>query len=667
MRIILTSLLLCLSIFSFSQKDPVFKFGKINVEDLQKTAYAIDSSANAVVIADIGKSSIEGNNKGWFSLIYTRQRRVHILKKGAYSYADIEIPLYKSGGGEEELSSIKAVTYNLENGKIVESKLEKSSIFTDKLDKNYTLKKFTFPNVKEGSIIEYEYTIKSDFLTFLRSWEFQGKLPRLWSEYNLALPNFLGYVFLKKGYLPYYIETAKERNSMFHIVDDGGAHASERYTFSSGVVDHRWVIKDVAELKEESYTSTIDNHIASIEFQLSEFRQPLTPKQIMKTWPDVIKELMTDEDFGKSLTAANNWLADEMKAIISGATTELEKARKIYNYLKENIICTDHSALYTKQTLKNVFKNKKGSVSEINLLLTAMLRYAGIQANPIMLSTRENGYAYAMYPLIRQYNYVVCEAEIEGKKVNLDASYSRLGFGKLPIDCYNGTGRLVNELTPYAIEFSADSLKESKLTSIILTNDEKGNWVGGMNQTLGYYESYNIREKIKSKGIEELVKDMRKSYSQDIVMETPVFDSLEKYENPIGIRYSFKVNSNDEDIIYFNPMFAEATRENPFKSADRIYPVEMPYTFDEVIVVTIETPKGYLIDELPKPVRVKLNEAGEGMFEYLLSESQGTVSLRSRIKISRANFNPEEYDLLREFFNLIVSKQSEQIVFKKKK
>jgi hypothetical protein len=667
MRLILLSLLLCACLFSYSQKDPVFKFGKISIEDLQKSAYAIDSSANAVVIADIGKSSIEGNTKGWFSLVYTRLRRVHILKKSGYSAADVEIPVYKSNGAEEELSSIKAVTYNLENGKIVETKLDKSSIFTDKLDKNFSVKKFTFPNVKEGSIIEYEITIKSDFLRYLRSWEFQGKLPRLWSEYNLTLPNFLGYVFLKKGYLPYYIQTTKDRNSMFHITEDGGTRSSEHYTFSSGVVDHRWVMKDVAELKVESYTSTIDNHKAAIEFQLSEYRQPLTPKQIMRTWPDLIKELMQYEDFGKSLTAANNWLSDEMKSIINGAMTESEKARKIYNYLKENISCTDHSALWTKQALKNVLKNKKGSVSEINLLLTAMLRYAGIQADPVMLSTRDNGYAYSMYPLLSQYNYVICQAVIEGKKVNLDASFSRLGFGKLPVECYNGTGRLVNELTPYAVEFSTDSLKETKLTSIILTNDDKGNWVGGMNQTLGYYESYNIREKIKAKGIEELVKDMRKSYSQGINIEQPVFDSLENYENPIGIRYSFKVDNNDEDIVYFNPMFAEGTKENPFKSAERIYPVEMPYTFDEIIVVTIETPKGYVIDELPKAVRVKLNEAGEGMFEYLLSESNGTISLRSRIKVARANFDPEEYDLLREFFNLIVSKHSEQIVFKKKK
>lgn len=667
MKFILTALLLFFSVFSFAQKDPVFKFGKISVEDLQKTVYSIDSSAGAVVIADVGKSSIEGNTKGWFSLVYTRLRRVHILKNSAYSVADIEIPLYKSGGGEEELSSLKATTFNLENGKIVETKLEKSGIFTDKLNRNYTIKKFTFPNVKEGSIIEVEYTIKSDFLRYLRSWEFQGKLPRLWSEYNLTLPNFLRYVFLRKGYLKYDVETAKERSAMFHIVESNTAGASQSFSFTSGVIDYKWVIKNAAELKEESYTSTIDNHKSMIEFQLSETREPLTQKQYMRTWPDLIKELMEDEDFGKSLSAANNWLSSEMKEIIGGATTETEKARRIYHYLREQITCTSHSSLYTKQNLRNVFKNKKGTVSEINLLLTAMLRYAGIKAYPLMISTRDNGYAYAMYPLLSQYNYIACQAEIDGNKVNLDASYPRLGFGKLPIKCYNGTGRLIHELMPYAIELSADSLKEAKLTSIILSNDEKGKWTGGMNQTLGYYESFSIREKVKEKGIDELVKDMRKAYSQDISIEKPVFDSLDNYEHPIGIRYSFDVNHNDEDIIYFNPLFAEGTKENPFKSAERSYPVEMPFTIDEVIVVTIEAPNGYAVDELPKPVRVKLNEEGEGMFEYLISESNGSISLRSRIKLDRANFIPEEYDLLREFFNLIVSKHSEQIVFKKKK
>ena len=180
-------------------KTPV-KFGKISAEDFKTSVYSIDSNAAAVVIADIGTSSITGNSKGWFSIEFRHFKRIHILKKGAYDLADVEIPLYTDGRNEEQLHNLKAYTYNIENGKVVEVKLDsKSGVFQDKLSKNHLVKKFTFPAIKEGSIIEYEYTVQSDFIFNLQPWEFQGAYPRLWSEYNVSIPEFLYYVFLSQG------------------------------------------------------------------------------------------------------------------------------------------------------------------------------------------------------------------------------------------------------------------------------------------------------------------------------------------------------------------------------------------------------------------------------------------------------------------------------------
>ena len=145
-------------------KAPV-KFGKISADDFKTTVYDIDSSASAVVIADIGSSRIEGNNKGWFSIEYRHFKRMHILKQSAYDLGNVEIPLYIDGNDEEVLEGLKAYTYNLVNGKVEETKLDvKNSVFKDKLTKNHVVKKFTFPSIREGSIIEFEYTVKSDFL-----------------------------------------------------------------------------------------------------------------------------------------------------------------------------------------------------------------------------------------------------------------------------------------------------------------------------------------------------------------------------------------------------------------------------------------------------------------------------------------------------------------------
>lgn len=666
MKLFFCSLTLLVSLSLFSQEKSKIKFGEVSAKDFETKVYPIDSTADAVVIADVGSSELEGNTKGWFSLRYKHFKRVHILNKNGYDIANVSIRLFSNGQDEELLDKLKAYTYNLENGKVVETKLDvKSNVFKDKINKNWVVKKFTFPNVKEGSIIEFEYTILSDFLSNLQPWEFQGAYPRLWSEYNLTIPEFLGYVFLTQGFKRYDINDRKERKEAFRIIDSRGTGASETYNLNSNVSDYRWVMKNVPALKEESFTSTIDNHISKIEFQLSEYRYPLTYKRIMGTWDKLAGEMMDAEFFGKQVSKDNGWLKDIITPLRKGGETKPEMARKIYAWVRDNFTCTDYSDVFTSQSLKNILKTKSGTVAEINLLLTAMLRYEDIDTDPVILSTRSNGYTYSLYPLLSQYNYVVARAVIDNKVYFLDASEPKMGFGHLPVRCYNGHARIINK-TGDATYLSTDSLNEAKYTSIFVINDEKGNWVGSMQQTPGYYESYSLRNRIKEKGKDQLQKDIASGFGSQIAIKNFVIDSLELYDNPITLKYDFDIRDEKEDIIYLNPMFGEGQKENPFKSAERKYPVEMPYKFDESYNLQIEVPKGYVVDELPKSMIVKLNEENEGMFEYRISQSGDNISFRSRVRISRTVFQPEEYEMLREFFNLVVKKHAEQIVFKKK-
>jgi transglutaminase-like putative cysteine protease len=668
-RKLLVSLLFLylLSFHAFAQEKSKIKFGKVTVEDFKPTAYSIDSNASAIVIADIGSTEMVDDTKGGFALEFKNYRRAHILNKNGYDIANVKIYLFTNGRDEEDITNLKAVTYNLENGKVVQTKLGvKSSVFKDKVGKNWVVKKFTFPNIKEGSIIEYEYRLKSDFISNLQPWEFQGEYPRLWSEYNVTVPEFYYYVTMTQGYKSFYLKDQKSRTSNFTVSDNTGAGASERMSFTASVTDYRWVMKDVPALKEESFTSTINNHIAKIEFQLAELRYPFTPRNIMGTWPEVCTNLLKDEDFGYALNRDNPWLNDVMNAATRGATSELEKSKNIFAYVRDNMTCTNYNRRYLEEPLKNILKNRNGSEAEINLLLTAMLRKAGVNADPVILSTRSHGYTYAMYPLMDKFNYVISQLTIDGRIYYLDASEPRLGFGKLGYECYNGHARVINNMaTP--IEFISDSLLERKVTSIIMINDEKGNLTGNVQQAPGYYESYSLRNKIKEKGQDQLFADIKKAFNADVEISDAHIDSLNKYEEPLAIKYKFNVKTDKDDIIYFNPMFGEGYKENPFKSAERFYPVEMPYTMDEMYLLQLQVPSGYVVDELPRQIMVKLNEEDDGVFEYRISESNGNISLRSRLRFSRSYFLPEEYEMLREFFNLVVKKHSEQIVFKKKK
>lgn len=666
MKLFLTAVCCIVVNFCYTQEKSKIKFGKIYTEDFTPKAYALDSSANAVVLSDIGNTEIVGNYKGWFSLEYTRHKRVHILKKNGYNVADVQIGIYTNGTSEEELQILKAVTYNVENGKVVETKLEKSNIFKDVISKNLIIKKFTFPNIKEGSIIEFEYKLVSDFLFNLQPWDFQGQYPCLWSEYNVSMPEFFYYVKLSHGYLPLFEESKVDRAGTFVVADVRNTGAS-RSQFNAGVTDFKWVMKDVPALKEENFTSTLKNHLAGIEFQLAEYRQPLTYRNIMGTWQQVCTDLMNDEDFGLTLSKDNGWLDDVIAGITKNSKNNFEKAKNIFEYIRDNFTCTNHNSKYLRSPLKTIFKNKNGNEAEINLLLTAMLKKVGLIANPVMLSTRTHGVVYSMYPLMDRFNYVICELTLDNIFYYLDASVPRMGFGKLSNNIYNGHARVINEFaTP--ISFDADSLLESKITSILIINGDKpSTLIGNAKHDLGYFESFDIRNKAKESGKESVISDIKKGYtSDDISLNNFEFDSLNYYENPVRIRYDIELKINDEDVLYFNPMFGEATKENPFKSAERFYPVEMPYTIDETYMLSLDVPTGYVIDELPKQTKVKLNEEGDGVFEYRVSQSDGTIYLKSRLKLKRTVFLPEEYEMLREFFNYIIKKQSEQIVFKKK-
>ncbi len=660
--------LCCVQLTAAAQiKSPV-RFGKIAPADFDLSAGKYDSGAAAVVIADIGNSSFEGNNKGWFSLEFHHFKRIKILNRSGFDAATVEIPLYSSGNSVERIDGLKAVTYNLENGKVVEARLDDKSVFTDKMSKHWIQKKFTFPALKEGSIIEYSYTESSDFLFNLQPWEFQSEYPCLWSEYEVDMPDFFRYVTLSQGFLPYDMNTSSSRNVKFNITEPGGAEKDEKYSFDDNVVDHRWIMKNIPAMKAEGYTTTIDNYLSRIEFQLSGYSFPhMAYQDKMGNWAMVSEALLKDDDFGADLSHNNGWLDEDMKTITRGASSHLEKAQKIYAYVRDNFTCTAHTGLYAASPLKTVFKNRNGNEAELNLLLTAMLDHEGIPSDPVILSTRSHGFTHQLYPLLTRFNYVICRARIDSSVRYLDASEPWLGFGHLPERCYNGHARIINKETPAPVYFEADSVTEGKVTTVFISNQGKGSLSGSFQSIPGYFESCDVREKVKAKGEMEFFKTVQAAYSGETVIANTHIDSLKIADKPVGIAYDFTVKiDSSEDLFYFNPLTTESLKENPFKAAERKYPVEMPYAMDETYVFNMEIPEGYVVDEIPKSAKVLFND-DEGFFEYLVAKGDDVIQLRTRMKLNKANFKPEDYSVLRDFFGYVVKKESEQIVFKKKK
>lgn len=657
--------------YCYGQEKSKVQFGKVSPADFNLPANPIiDSNANAVILADIGAISFVGNKHGWFSYVFKKRTRVKILNKKAYDQATVRIRLYHDGDYIQKTDNIEASTYNQENGVVSETKLDKKEIFDDKHDKHNLIKKFTMPAVKEGSIIEYTYTVISDYTEHLPTWEFQSiENPCLWSEFSVNIPQTMSYVFIKRGVHDFNIDKGSEGKESYQVEQqrDQSSYGNQDNTVfvNANTVKHQWVMKDVPAFHPEKFLSSPANYTDKIEFQLAKTHNSKESFDHKNSWSKLTEDLLKQENFGEAIREENYAVTELANKIPLKDPGLLEQARAVYYYVNRHFTCTDFYDPYITTSLKEVIRKNSGTVGDINLLLIALLRKKFFPADPVMLSTREHGFNLAKYPELERLNYVIARVKIGGKIFYLDAAYPQLGFGQLAANCYNGHARIISEKDSGSVYFWADSLKESKMTMVMMINNDKGIMEGGYQSTLGEQESFNTRKRVSETGEKNYFKNIQTSYGGDLSITNTGIDSLEKPEEPVKIHYDFALKKEPgSSLIYFNPMFGDAWRENPFKAADRKYPVEMYYSIDDTYIFTMEVPDGYQVDELPKSTKVAFN-GDDGSFEYLIAKQDSQIQLRARLKLNRAYFSPEDYSALRDFFAFIVKKESEQIVLKK--
>ncbi|MBK9690002.1 MAG: DUF3858 domain-containing protein [Saprospiraceae bacterium] len=662
-RILIFGLLLVVPILLNAQPTLQVEFGKVLAADFSNTSYELDPEAGAVILFDKGQLDFVSDNKGWFDLRLRRHCRIHILKNSGFEVATIGVPLYHRGKMEERINQIKAVTYSLENGKMVKTEMKDDAIFKVKHNKNWEETKFTLPNVKEGVIIEFEYQVKSDYLYIINPWMFQGSFPVLWSELTFEVPQFFGYVSSLKGIRNLDYQKSREKNTDFTLnVAEGVGQTADWVTISCKASEIIWGMKNVLGLKTEPFISSLENYKSGISFQLSEFKDPLKYKKITSDWEKFNKELLENDDFGKEIAGNKSMVDDLLIEINVQEESPLLKAKKIYAYIRDHFQVIQGTGIEFRDNLKSVINSKSGRPNEINLLLVAALRQAQLEADPVIYSTRENGLANPFYPLVSDYNGVLCRLKLDGKKIILDASVPALGFGKTTPDVRNGYARVIGQF-PEAIEISPDSITEKETVFVKMSTDDENNWLGSMEYKVSATNSHQLRVK-HNLDARKIAGSFATGLEEDNLISTRV-DSLKKWDEPMVVSFKFKQFFGEDSFIYVNPFQFALTRENVFKSKDRFLPVEFTNLVEENYICSMSVPKGYALVSMPKNQSFAIDEQNSLTFEIRCSESAGQISVRSKLKINKSTFPVDEYPALKETLDFVVNRHSEQIVFKK--
>ncbi|MGB0980727.1 MAG: DUF3857 domain-containing protein [Winogradskyella sp.] len=643
LRLLITALFACF--FSYSQN---YNIGmSVSIEDLKQSTYAKDSTASALVIYDYGNSFIDQQS---FWLRVQIKQKVKILKSEGLKKGEIEVKLYKGKSSKEKILNIKGTTHNLENGKIKTSKLLPNAIFKEE-NENYTLVKFVLPNVKIGSVITYSYETQSRFMTKYQPWYFQGADPVLYSEYNTSIPANYNYHIKLVGKIPLNTNAIKIEKECLKVTNGS----------MSDCTVSKYVMKNIPAYKPEGFTTTALNYTSRIEYELNEIKNfDGSTNRLSKTWKIVDKELKTDADFGKQLRKKNNLVQNLLPDSISLIDNDLEKAKAIYQFVIDNYRWNNKYERYNV-SIKKLIKENVGSAFEINILLENLLSIEGFKTHPILLSTRANGLATKIYPVLTDFNYVILKTTIKDKDYFLDATNPYLAFGELPFRCLNQYGRLMdfeNGSNWETIEAKKHSIRTNRIQLIFDT--AKNNFEGLVASNHNGYHALSLKQNYDESptGYKE---EIANKYTNIKINEHKIID-FDKRQSEFKEQLNITVAPEFiGDKLFLNPFIFKFFEENPFKLQERTYPIDFGYKDIYFYTMIIELKDGLKVLEIPNAINYALpNKSGSLKFNI---ESKGnTLTLFFKLKFDKAIYEPEFYSYLKELMNKVVQIQNNTVI-----
>ncbi|MBQ4818456.1 DUF3857 domain-containing protein [Aquimarina sp. MMG016] len=636
-----------------------YKFGKVSKEELLEKSYPLDSAANAVVLYENKKVHFAYINNQ-FQLVTDVFKRIKLYNKNGFDEASEQIYLYQGSNDREKVSGLKAMTYSLAGDEIIETKLKKDGIFESEYSEYYNEVKFTMPALQEGSVIEYKYKITSPYIRNIDKIYLQQDIPIKKIDIEVETPEYYNFKKYTRGYLPISLKESTKNNKLKGRRVEGSVYVidyiSNMYSINSS---------DIPAFKEEPYCGNLENYLSSIVFELQFTRFPNSgTKSYSSTWEDVAKSIYDNPRFGDELKK-KNYFKEDIDQLITGINDPLKKTTLIFDFVKKKMTWNDKYRVVTSDGVKKAYKDAVGNSAEINLMLVAMLKYAKVNANPVLVSSNKR--TISLFPTLEGFDYVIARVKSGNTTMYLDATDKYGEPNVLPDRVIHGSGRVLAENgTSQLVNFRPG--KASRVQRSIMCQIDSGGVIKGKQSTSrSSYLAHSFRVRHGEKDKETQIKRIKERYELDD-LNAYELKGVNELGKSVAERFEFTLENEAEVVdneIFFSPLLFLRDKENIFKSEERKYPIDFGYGYANTMMVSIKIPEGYEVVEIPEGSAFKLPE-NMGKFVYRTNVIMGNTIQVSVTETLNAPFIPAEYYLtIKEFYNQIIQKESDQVVLKK--
>jgi len=629
-------------------------FGNIDKSDLQSMQCDIDKDAVAFKLLDYGEVNYIGSNNQ-FKIETQRRIRIKILKEKGLSLANVKIRYYGLNS-YEIISDIAGETYNVDNtGNISITKVDKASIFRKSINNYYSELVFSLPNVKVGSVIEFKFTDTKEGFSVFNEWYFQDVIPTRLSIYHITVPSFFKY--FKQVYAYQNVETVHENVSERMLMTTGAAnYDAEEQTYT---------LKNVPALNSEPYMGAAKDYLQRVAFQLSEIDYPNgRVDAVTSTWQKVTQNLLDDDNFGTQIrkniphTAA---LDDSLHSV----TGVYKKMALIYRYVQQNMTWDGSEGILSNGGIKSAWDKKSGSNADINLILLNLLKTEGVEAFPLLVSTKTNGIVNTVYPFLEQFNNVMVAVVAGDKQFILNAADKYNPPDLIPHDVMNNEAFVVDKTRGGWITLSGEDhkYKSAVVLSAEITDD---GLMKGQTKVYNYAYGKNIRLKKWKEEKTAFMNYFTNSFPGLKVDEMTVTnDDIDTL--PMEQNFSFSLPAKKAgEYEYFPINLFQGLDDNPFTAEERHTNVDFGYEQSYTLVGKVYIPPGYEFDQLPKDVALIMPDTSIVLSRSMQSDSS-SIDFTVTVDFLKPVYAVADYPFLKEFYKKMFDVLNEQVVIKKKK
>ncbi|SDQ05815.1 Transglutaminase-like superfamily protein [Chryseobacterium soldanellicola] len=621
-----------------AQKHEFLEPPKFNDADLSKKKSTLDENAPAEILYRSVHFMIDastGNlHKNYFY-------RIKIYNKDkAEDWLNLEIPLYQGSGSEQELlNKMKAFTYNLENGAAVATKVDKSSKYKSKESKYVQMTKFAFPNVKDGSVIEYQYEVISPFLFRIPEILIEMDTPSLYTEYVLDNPLNISYNINYTGSL----------DPKYRIAEEKTLYGTQYRTY-------RFAYENLKGFKTEKFVKNDRNYRTKIsaEVHSTNFKEL---KLYSSSWEQIMKRLYENEDFGGELKKSK--LAKEnMPAGISDLKEESQKADAIFKYVQKTFTWNNDRGIYTEDGIKKLLETKTGNGAEINLFLVMMLREAGIKADPLLISTVSNGVINIASPNVSNMNFVIAAVDTKEGYHLYDATSKQSSVDQLPPQDWNQFGILLSKEKVKQLQMT-----NAKPSFTYLTANAKINGDGSISGTYSDKDTGGYAMFAKE-NYDDNAEKYKKQYKENFAIDFTGIDSkvLENgdFESTMNFSSDNLIDKIGKKMI-INPMLFLNKNSNEFdQTEERKYTIDFISPYVRTKKIVLEIPEGYAIEEMPKNKKIVTDDK-EIEYSYVAEQKGNKIEIVSTTKVASADYPKDYYPAFKQIWG-VASKQENQVI-----